>query len=162
MSLCQMPPKFTVSCGSFVTAMISGKPSMPFTNGYSTGSPMRRANARNSSGSSDLVAEEHDEVLEPRPPDLGHRLVGEVASRGRRRVISAPSAPAIGATLIVRYGSSLVIARRACSSRGLGAQLPAEIHLADLARRGAREVVDDPQLLRPLLAGEPDALELRR
>ena len=23
-SLCQMPPKFTVSCGSFVTAMISG------------------------------------------------------------------------------------------------------------------------------------------
>ena len=23
-SLCQMPPKLTVSCGSFVTAMISG------------------------------------------------------------------------------------------------------------------------------------------
>ena len=32
-SLCQIPPKFTVSCGSFVTAMISGWLSRPLTNG---------------------------------------------------------------------------------------------------------------------------------
>ena len=51
---------------------------MPLTNGYSTGSPMRRANARNAVGSEGLVAEEHDEVLEPRAADLGHGLVGEV------------------------------------------------------------------------------------
>ena len=29
-------------------------------------------------GLEELVAEEHDEVLEPGPADLGHRLVGEV------------------------------------------------------------------------------------
>ncbi len=78
MSLCHMPPKFTVSCGSFETAMMSGNPSMPRTNGYSTGSPIRRANARNSAGSEELVAEEHDEVLQPRPADLGHGFVDQI------------------------------------------------------------------------------------
>ena len=78
MSLCQMPPKFTVSCGSFATAMISGNPSMPFTNGYSTGSPMRRGEREELLGCELLVAEEHHEMVEPRPADLGDGLVGEL------------------------------------------------------------------------------------
>ena len=36
-------------------------------------------------GLEDLVAEEHDEVLEPGAADLGDRLVGRGRSRGRRR-----------------------------------------------------------------------------
>ena len=76
-SLCQMPPKLTVSCGSFVTEMISGNPSMPFTNGYSTGSPIRRANAEELLGTEELVAEEDHEVLEPGPADLGDGVVVE-------------------------------------------------------------------------------------
>ena len=32
-SLCQIPPKFTVSCGSLATSMISGWVSNPLTNG---------------------------------------------------------------------------------------------------------------------------------
>ena len=56
----------------------------------------RRANARNCSGSSVLVAEEHDEVLEPGPPDLA-RPSRRSRSRARSTpLISAPSAPAIG------------------------------------------------------------------
>ena len=44
----------------------------------------------------------------------------------------------------------------------LRAQLGAQVDLADLAGCGAWEVVDDAQLLRPLLAREAEARELRR
>src|SRR5687767_3848695 len=47
-----MPPKLCFSCSSFFTSMTCGKPSMPLTNGYSTGVPMARANAMNCAGSS--------------------------------------------------------------------------------------------------------------
>ena len=51
---------------------------MPLTNGYSTGSPMRRGEREERRRVERLVAEEHDEVLQPRPPDLGHGLVGQI------------------------------------------------------------------------------------
>jgi enoyl-CoA hydratase len=49
-------------------------------NGYSTGSPSRRAKARNSSGPERLIAEEDHQVLQPDPPELGHDVVGEVGA----------------------------------------------------------------------------------
>ena len=51
---------------------------MPFTNGYSTGSPIVFAKARNRVGVEGLVPEEDDAVVEPGPPDLGDGVVGEV------------------------------------------------------------------------------------
>ena len=78
MSLCQIPPKFTVSCGSFVTAMISGWLSRPFTNGYSHRLADATREGEELVGVELLVAEEDDEVLEPRAPDLGDDRVVEV------------------------------------------------------------------------------------
>ncbi len=73
-----MPPKLTVSFGSFLTAMISGWSSKPRTNGYSIGSPMRSREGDERIAVELLVAEEHHEVPEPRGADLRHRLVVEI------------------------------------------------------------------------------------
>ena len=101
-----MPPKFAVSCGSFDTVMISGKSSIPFTNGYSTGSPMRRANARNASSETSWSRKNTT-----RWSSQARRISATVSS-GRlvdrsTPPISAPSAPAIGATVIVRYATAV-------------------------------------------------------
>ena len=77
-SLCQIPPKFTVSCGSFVTAMISGWLSMPFTNGYSHRLADAAREGEELVGPEDLVAEEDDEVVQPRVSDLGNDRVVEI------------------------------------------------------------------------------------
>ena len=74
-SECQMPPKLWRSCSSFFTSITSGNPSMPLTNGYSIGSPMRRAKAMNWAGIELLVAEEDDLVLEK---GLSNFLFGKI------------------------------------------------------------------------------------
>src|SRR5688500_14568722 len=71
-----MPPKLTRSWGSLRTGMISGKPSMPLTKGYSMGWPKRRASARKSAGGEVLAAEEDDVVVEPDAADLRNFGVG--------------------------------------------------------------------------------------
>ena len=48
------------------------------TKGYSTGSPMRACERKERVRVELLVAEEHHEMREPRPADLGHRLVRDV------------------------------------------------------------------------------------
>ena len=100
-SECQMPPKFCRSCSSFFTSMTSGNPGMPFTNGYSIGSPIRRANAMNSAGAS----------VWPRKKitrwSRNARRISAMLSSGSARArstpwISAPSAPERRRTSIVR------------------------------------------------------------
>ena len=76
---------------------------------------------------------QHHRRAHPRPPPrpvTPHRLVLSVAAIGRTR-------RSVG-----------------------GAELGAELELLDLARRRARELVDDPELLGPLLAGEAGVLEV--
>ena len=73
-----MPPKLTVSFGSFLTAMISGWSSKPRTNGYSIGSPIAPGEGHERVTVEMLVAEEHHEVPEPGGADLRHRLVVEI------------------------------------------------------------------------------------
>ena len=106
-SLCQMPPKFTVSPGSFATEMISGKPSIPFTNGYSTGVPIRRANARKSAGGNVWSRKNTT-----RCSSHAFRIAATVASLSSEErstpKISAPSAPAMGRTSIA--AASVVMA----------------------------------------------------
>ena len=66
-----MPPKLTRSCSNLTTGVIWGKPSSPLRNGYSTGSPTRRAKPSSSAGVEMLVAEEDHEMGEPRAADRG-------------------------------------------------------------------------------------------
>ena len=51
---------------------------MPLTNGYSTGSPKRRAKREELRRRQLLVAKEDDEVIEPGPADRRDRIVVEL------------------------------------------------------------------------------------
>src|SRR5436309_11196220 len=111
-----MPPKLTRSCSSLSTGMISGNSSRPFTNGYSTGSPNRRAKARNSAGERSWSRKKMTRCW-----SHARRMAATVSSeRSFARStpeISAPRAPATGCTLIglmrSLYGPAYGSARRA-------------------------------------------------
>ena len=115
---------------------------MPFTNGYSTGSPMRRR--------------EREELVGTERTGRGRTRRGARATRGGSRrpsrrpgrsarstpLISAPSAPAIGRTLMVRYrrrSSSPIRCRQPASARNCRRRST----LRTFPDGGAREVVDD-------------------
>ena len=106
-----------------------------------------------------LVAEEHDEVLEPGAADLGDGLVGEVGREVDAADLGAERArdrrDVDRAERLVRRSSSsslLVRPRRCATAAGDRPCAP-----CPTAVRG--KSVDDPQLLGPLLAGQADALE---
>ena len=78
MSLCQMPPKFTVSCGQLRDRDDLGEAVDALHERVLDRLADAAGEREELVGPEDLVAEEHDEVLEPRPADLGDRLVDEV------------------------------------------------------------------------------------
>src|SRR5262245_22828863 len=92
-----MPPKFTRSSACLSTGMISGDSGKPFTNGYSMGSPKRRAKARNAAGGSSWSRKK----ITPCSSHARRMAAMVASSSGPARStpeISAPSAPATGST----------------------------------------------------------------
>ena len=146
--------------GASMTAMISGKPSMPRHERVLdrlADAPGEREERRRAEL---LVAEEHDEVLEPRPADLGHRLVGEVgrevdaADLGAERAGDRRHRDRAVRVVVVMIRPALAAApARSCRRRSTLRTLP-------VAVRGKSSTIT--QLLGPLLAGQADRARARR
>src|SRR5688572_12460310 len=98
-----MPPKLLRSCSSFFTSITWGKPAMPWTNGYSIGSPIARANAMNCAG---VSAWSRKNTTWCSRKTLRIARAGISFDRSTPR-ISAPSAPAMRRTFTPYFSTLL-------------------------------------------------------
>src|SRR5713226_8028019 len=110
-----MPPKFWRSCSSFLTSMTFGKPSMPFTNGYSIGFPMCCAKAMNCAGVSGWSWKKMT-WCSRKARRISATASGDSPAARSTASISAPSAPAMRLTfklldLDVRFAHDFAVAR---------------------------------------------------